>query len=686
MNALNICTTSEQMWLRCVDHLNNLSVWNYKTLSVFDSSVRVFRTPLNGGLMDIQIPFKTNGENRVNDTLNERYNLLNSKDAIQKSSGQSNVETETRKVHVPKYFNVKEALDAIKVGLPDDAMPINGGPIIVLQLPTSACDPTKPPENLNLIVIVKSCVYCFEKRLYARDTYMKSHLWKDFRIRFVFVVGLPKPNETDVYHFDGVNVDLHRGASGFSKLYKNSRWIAAKKLYDESRLLFNLYLYVQISSKQDSTVYGNKSLTLCIDDIFTQVVESQSSWLAFIDALNNLHNGNFNQSKTTQISTELFQFTYFSLPINNTTLKLLDFKNHLKVLPEAKNTTYHFNEIYNEKINNNNVSNIGDDKSLSGKHYPKYFNMTEYLNAMSTGFPPNEVPVNNGHLIVIETPRTTCDSCHEKEKLGLVVLIKSCIYCYEQRSYARKTYMNKSLWNNLTVRFVFVVGMPVPNETNIYHFDGVNVQLDGRSWWESKKHELSRWSVIKELRNESRFYGDLLIGGFFDTYFNLTTKMMLSFRWACIFCKNMTPLFLFIDDDYVLHPNNTMKLVKSIKNSEIKSYVAGPLHPTSIVMRPENEAYSSKWAVSLHEYPWNYYPPYFYGIGYMIGADVVCDVSVTMSFTQNLRIDDAYLGIVLARLNKKLNHLKGFNVQTDTNFEASGAVIIQKSKADLLFS
>ncbi|CAH8565314.1 unnamed protein product [Schistosoma turkestanicum] len=110
------------MWLRCVDHLNNLSVWNYKTFSVFDSSVRVFRTPLNGGLMDIQIPFKTNGENRVNDTLNERYNLLNSKDAIQKSSGQSNVETETRTVHVPKYFNVKEALDAIKVGLPDDAV------------------------------------------------------------------------------------------------------------------------------------------------------------------------------------------------------------------------------------------------------------------------------------------------------------------------------------------------------------------------------------------------------------------------------------------------------------------------------------------------------------------------------------------------------------------------------------
>lgn len=156
-------------------------------------------------------------------------------------------------------------------------------------------------------------------------------------------------------------------------------------------LLFNIYLYIHILNKHDSIIYTNKSSTLCINDIFTQIVKSQNSWLAFINALNNLHVNNSNQLGTTQISTELFQFTYFSLPIFNETIELLNFKNQLKILTESMNTTYQFNEIYTETINNKSVSYVKHDKFVGGRHYPKYFNMTEYLNAMSNGFPPNEV-------------------------------------------------------------------------------------------------------------------------------------------------------------------------------------------------------------------------------------------------------------------------------------------------------
>lgn len=156
-------------------------------------------------------------------------------------------------------------------------------------------------------------------------------------------------------------------------------------------LLFNIYLYIHILNKQDSIIYTNKTLTLCINDIFTQIVQSQNSWLTFIDALNNLHVHNSNQSETTQILTELFHFTYFSLPIINKTIELFNFKNQLKILSEPTNTTYHFNEFYTETINNKSVSYIKDNKSVGGRHYPKYFNMTKYLNAMSNGFPPNEV-------------------------------------------------------------------------------------------------------------------------------------------------------------------------------------------------------------------------------------------------------------------------------------------------------
>ncbi|CAH8642222.1 unnamed protein product [Heterobilharzia americana] len=116
--------------------------------------------------------------------------------------------------------------------------------------------------------------------------------------------------------------------------------------------------------------------------------------------------------------------------------------------------------------------------------------------------------------------------------------------------------------------------------------------------------------------------------------------MMLAFRWASVFCKQKTSLLLFIDNDYILHPNNTINLVKSIGQWNMKSFAGGSLHKTSIVVRPSGYEYSSRWAISSEEYPWDYYPPYFFGVGYILSPDLVQDASVVMSFIQNIRFDD----------------------------------------------
>ncbi|KAH8868680.1 Beta-1,3-galactosyltransferase brn [Schistosoma japonicum] len=413
MNMLLKCTESKQMWLQCTEQFNNLNITNYKTLRVFDSSVRLFHTSFTGELLDIQIPFKINNNHHMNDEFNERYILSNSNYVTRMHDRKSNVILRRRTVHHPKYFDVKKALHAIEVGLPADAMPINGGPIIVVQLPATTCNPNKPSEKLDLIVIVKSCIYCFDRRSYSRQTYMKSKLWKDFRIRFVFVVGLPTPNETDVYHFVGVDVNLHRNALRNSRVYESSRWIAAKKLY-----------------------------------------------------------------------------------------------------------------------------------------------------------------------------------------------------------------------------------------------------------------------------NESQTYNDMLIGSFYDTYFNLTSKMILSYRWAAIFCKGQTPMYLFIDDDYVLLPRNTVNLIKSLNSlSKSTSIVGGPMHPSRLVARPSKRRFNLKWEVSMKEYPWDYYPPYFYGIGYLMSSDVINEASLAMAFTQNIRIDDSYLGIVLSRLNKTLINMKEFRYHVRKKHIRMGAIMVKMNLA-----
>ncbi|CAH8463627.1 unnamed protein product [Schistosoma turkestanicum] len=413
MNMLNKCTKSEQIWLQCVNQLNNLNIISYKRLSGFDSSVRLFYTPLNDILLDIQFPFKINNKHRINGTLNEHYVLSNTSTVIQMPNNNSSVKTQIKKVHHPKYFDVNKALHAIEDGLPNNSMPINGGPIFVVQLPMNVCNPNKPPENLELIVIVKSCAYCFDNRWYARNTYMKSHLWMNFRIRFVFVVGLPMPNETDIFHFDGFDVDLQRNASELSSLYNSSRWIAAKNLYDESRQ-----------------------------------------------------------------------------------------------------------------------------------------------------------------------------------------------------------------------------------------------------------------------------FNDMLVGSFYDTYFNLTSKMILSFRWAATFCKKQTPLWLFLDDDFVLLPVKTIHFIRSLNYSGSKSIAIGMVHRTRVVVRPSRGKSHLKWAVSVKEYPWDYYPPYFYGTGYLLSSDVVSDASLAMAFTQNIRIDDSFLGIVLGRLNKTLIDMKEFDIEASDEEMESSVIIIDMDSAE----
>nr|CAH8845876.1 unnamed protein product [Trichobilharzia regenti] len=330
---------------------------------------------------------------------------------------------------------------------------------------------------------------------------------------------------------------------------------------------------------------------------------------------------------------------------------------------------------------------VGEVSSpTASRHYPIHFNMTKYVDEISAGLPEDEIPVNNDALLAVQLPDNTCNPSHSRETFDLVVLVKSCVYCTEQRTYARKTYMKSDHWNNFRVKFVFVVGLPTPTPTNIHYFNGVTVVLNGRSERLSKSLQSSGWSALRELKKESDSHGDVLIGGFYDNYFNLTKKMMLTFRWASTTFHKRTPLFLFLDDDYVLHPENTIKLVRSLNRSEVKWFAGGQVHPTSVVVRPAGGVSNSRWSISRDEYPWDYFPPYFFGVCYILGAELVEHASIVMSFTQDLRMDDAYLGIVLARLNKSLTNLKQFSVSTRNVDHMSSLVNIERSMANRLFT
>merc|ERR1719374_349281 len=55
---------------------------------------------------------------------------------------------------------------------------------------------------------------------------------------------------------------------------------------------------------------------------------------------------------------------------------------------------------------------------------------------------------------------------------------------------------------------------------------------------------------------------------------------------------------------------------------------------------------SSKWFISLDEYPYNRYPPYVTAGAYVLSRVALMDMYYTSYFTKQFRFDDIWLGLV----------------------------------------
>ncbi|VDP72497.1 unnamed protein product [Echinostoma caproni] len=135
---------------------------------------------------------------------------------------------------------------------------------------------------------------------------------------------------------------------------------------------------------------------------------------------------------------------------------------------------------------------------------------------------------------LLEVPKGFCEPGRNgRNRSEIVVLIKSCVRCQQDRAEARRTYMQPHLWGDFRIRFVFVTGMPSVGYTGNMHFDGVSVKYHSHGN-DKKDYEHAK----RELFSEANHFGDLLIGDFEDHYFSLTMKQTFIFRWISVFCAH----------------------------------------------------------------------------------------------------------------------------------------------------
>ncbi|VDP23348.1 unnamed protein product [Echinostoma caproni] len=121
------------------------------------------------------------------------------------------------------YLNVSKPLVPVARDGRGTVKPINDLDLPILMAPRGFCDPSENSQNPSeLVVLIKSCVRCRKDRYWTRETLMQPHLWSDFRVRFVFVTGIPSVNYTGNIHFEGVSVN-HRSHGNEKQDYVSTK-------------------------------------------------------------------------------------------------------------------------------------------------------------------------------------------------------------------------------------------------------------------------------------------------------------------------------------------------------------------------------------------------------------------------------------------------------------------------------
>lgn len=161
-----------------------------------------------------------------------------------------------------------------------------------------------------------------------------------------------------------------------------------------------------------------------------------------------------------------------------------------------------------------------------------------------------------------------------------------------------------------------------------------------------------------EIRNETKKFGDILIGSFIDSYRNLTVKHLTGYEFITLHCRRAS-IILKIDDDIFVN----FKKLEQYLNNEFPIKQNDPLNITDrvgysmfqcfkihrgLVVRGDSLSDShQKWVVPRNIFKDYFYPDYCSGWAYLttVGAiDITLDKLSSMTPEEPaFWIDDVYI-------------------------------------------
>lgn len=200
----------------------------------------------------------------------------------------------------------------------------------------------------------------------------------------------------------------------------------------------------------------------------------------------------------------------------------------------------------------------------------------------------------------------------------------------ERRTAIRETWLKSLADSGLKMRYLFVVGRTTDSNEE------------------------------RMIEEEGHMHGDIARLPFLDTYYNLTIKtshlLRLPESQGC-------PLLVKCDDDVYIHSKNFLALLPGLPTEKL---YAGHI----LISNSPIREWTSKWYLSLDDYPGDSFPPYAEGPLYFLSTDIarilpyqLLPVSSTKevvptTYLQNprsplFRFEDVFIGWLMAELPEK---------------------------------
>ncbi|XP_069886814.1 beta-1,3-galactosyltransferase 5 [Dipodomys merriami] len=142
---------------------------------------------------------------------------------------------------------------------------------------------------------------------------------------------------------------------------------------------------------------------------------------------------------------------------------------------------------------------------------------------------------------------------------------------------------------------------------------------------------------------ESQQYGDVIQKDFKDVYFNLTLKTLMGMEWVHHFCPQ-ADFVMKTDSDMFVNVHYLTELL--LKKNRTTGFFTGYLKLNEFPIRKR----FNKWFVSKYEYPWDKYPPFCSGTGYVLSSDVASQVYNVSESVPFIKLEDVFVGLCLAKL------------------------------------